>query len=409
MKSHSIARTVFLLLFLGSSASAQLANRIELTEDNRLLGLGTRHVVRSDLLQEERPVIISLPASYESNASGYPVLYLLDGRQNIKHQIGTVELLTESGLVPPLIIVAIESLDRSRDLTPSNAGQNVYGGTGQAGIPQSGGAPMFLDFLANELIPWVEANFRTHPFRILEGHSLGGLFSVYALMEKPELFDAVIVQSPALWWNNEEMTARAQNFFASNPGLEKSLYLGIGGGDGWGMRQELRRFVDVIEQHNPENLDWMHEEIGNEGHMDARLLLNYYGLKFVFSDLLDISNPATDFSEARFLASEQTLLTKYGETARRPVEGYLALYSQLVGEGNDRGAITVLTRASQAYPQYPMLLNNLAQLYEKTNQIEAAIGAYQRGVEVSKELKLGMEEGYQREIVRLKGFSIQPD
>jgi hypothetical protein len=387
---------------------AQVAGKIELTEDDQLLGLGTRHILESEILQESRPIIVSLPRSYENNSDNYPVLYVLDGLQNIKHQVGTVELLTESGIVPPMIIVAVESLHRLRDLTPSNAGQNVYGGTGKARIPQSGGAPAFLEFLEEELIPYVESNYRVHPYRILEGHSLGGLFAVYSLMEKPGVFDAFIVQSPALWWNNEEMTKKAGEFFKSHPNVDKSLYLGIGGGDGWGMRQELIRFVDVIDQNNPKSLRWTHEEVGNEGHMDARLLLNYYGLKFIFSDLKISADLLDGYSEGIFLESEQGLIEKYGENARRPAEDYLALYTKILDEGDNPGAITVLERAADVYPEYPVILTNLARLYEKADRIDEAIQAYEAGVEVSSKMKLGLEEGYKNEIDRLENHQKLP-
>ena len=391
----TLLSALFIILFQ-LSLNAQLAEKIELTNDNQLLGLGTQYILKSEILQEDRPIIISLPIGYESNDANYPVLYLLDGLVNIKHQVGTVELLTESGIIPPMIIVAIESLDRSRDLTPSNAGQDVYGGTGDAGIPQSGGAPKFLQFLDEELIPYVESNFRTHPYRILEGHSFGGLFSTYTLMEKPEIFDAYIIQSPALWWNKEEMTEKAKEFFKSNSNLDKSIYFGIGGGDGWGMRQELKRYVEVIKQNNLSKLHWMHEEVGNEGHDDARLLLNYYGLKFVFSDLKASEELLKNYSDEAFLRSEQNLIDKYGKNARRPAGDYFDIITRLLDNKDNFGAITVLKRASEAYPKYAMLLNNLAQLYEKTNQIDKAIEAYKSGIKISKKLKLGQEEGYQK-------------
>jgi len=390
---------LFLSLF---NLSAQTAKRIELTKDNQLLGLGTQYILKSEILQEDRPIIISLPNGYENNGANYPVLYLLDGLGNIKHQIGTVELLTESGFIPPMIIVAIESLDRSRDLTPSNAGQDVYGGAGNTGIPQSGGAPEFLQFLEEELIPYVESNFRTHPYRLLEGHSFGGLFSTYSLMEKPEVFNAFIIQSPALWWNKEEMTEKAKDFFKSNSNLDKSIYFGIGGGDGWGMRQELKRFVEVIKQNSLSKLHWMHEEIGNEGHDDARLLLNYYGLKFIFSDLKATNYLLENYSDEVFIQGEQHLTDKYGKKARRPAGDYFDIVMKLIDDENDLGAITVLKRASEAYPKYAVLLNNLAQLYEKTNQKDKAIEAYESGIKVSIKLKLGYEGGYQKEINRLK-------
>jgi predicted alpha/beta superfamily hydrolase len=383
------------------NVNAQIAEKIELTNDNQLLGLGTQYFLKSEILTEDRPIIISLPLGYNVNNGNYPVLYLLDGLQNIKHQVGTVELLTESGIIPPVIIVGIESLDRTRDLTPSNAGQNVYGGTGNAGIPQSGGAPRFLQFIESELIPFVESNFRTHPYRILEGHSLGGLFSTYVLMDKPELFDAFIVQSPALWWNKEEMTTKAKEFYKSNMNLNKSVYFGIGGGDGWGMRQELIRYVEVVKENKPENFRWKHEEIGDEGHDDARILLNYYGLKFVFSDLKASENLLKNYSDEAFLIGEKHIINKYGENARRPAGDYFDIITKLLEDENTLEAITVLKRASETYPKYAMLLNNLAQLYEQTNQIDKAIEAYKSGIKVSKKLKLGNEEGYQKEIDRL--------
>ncbi len=388
--------------FVEHNLYGQVANKIDRTQDGQLLGLGAQYNLKSIILEEDRPIVISLPIGYNTSKANYPVLYVLDGLQNIKHTVGTVELLTESGLIPPLIVVGIESLDRTRDLTPSNAGQNVYGGTGNSGIPQSGGAPKFLKFLSDELVPYMDSNYRTHPYRILEGHSLGGLFSVYALMESKDLFDAFIVEAPALWWNKEEMTEKAKTFFKSHESLNKTVYFGIGGGDGWGMRQELTRYVDVVKQNTSKNFRWFHEEVGDEGHMASRLLLNYNGLKFLFSDIKIHEDFIDNFSAKSFLKAEQQLKNKYGELARRPAEEYFNLVSVLIEKGNDLGAISVLKSTSEAYPMYIGLLTYLAKLYEKTNQKDKAIDAYLLGVEVSKQYKLGQEDDLQIEIDRLR-------
>lgn len=401
-QSIKISLTILTIFFFQFSAKAQLAERIPLTTDNQLMGLGTQYILKSDILQEERPIIVSLPVGYEDNEGNYPVLYLLDGLGNIKHQVGTVELLTESGIVPPMIIVAIESLDRAKDLTPSNAGEDNYIGT-KAGIPQSGGAPEFLEFLEKELIPYVESNFRTHPYRLLEGHSFGGLFCTYALMNKPELFNAFIVQAPALWWNKEEMTTKAKDFFKANDSLAIAAYFGAGGAEGWGMRQELARYVEVIKQHTPKNFRFKHEETTTgEEHDDSRLLLNYYGLKFVFSDLKAPEDLLTNYSDKSFLQGEQELKDTYGQNARRPASDYVNIIMELLDKENNLGAITVYKRGAEAYPKYIQFLNTLATLYEKTDQIDKAIETYKSAIAVSKKLKLGNEEGYQKEIERLK-------
>jgi len=394
--------SALIIIFLQLNISAQISEKIELTKDNKLLGLGTQYILKSKILQEQRPIIISLPLGYENSNANYPVLYLLDGLGNIKHEIGTVELLTDSGIIPPMIIVGIESLDRSRDLTPSNAGQDVYGGAGNSGIPQSGGAPKFLQFIESELIPFVESNFRVHPYRLLEGHSFGGLFSTYALMEKPDIFDAFIIQAPALWWNKEEMTEKAKGFFKSNSNMDKAIYFGIGGGDGWGMRQELKRYVQVIEENPRKNLRWKHEEVGDEDHDASRLLLNYHGLKYIFSDLIATEELLNDYSDVAFLKGERELMNKYGQHARRPVSNYVDIALKLLKEENNLGAIVVFKRAVEAYPKYIGLMTNLAKLYEKTKQENKAIDTYKLAIQLSKKLKLGQEDDLKNEINKLK-------
>jgi len=381
---------------------AQISEPIPLTEDQQLLGLGRQHLLRSEILDEERPIIISTPVGYETSDATYPVLYLLDGLGNIKHVVATAESLAESGTVPPMIIVGIQSLDRARDLPPSAAGEAAYGSAGDDGIPQSGGAPVFLDFVANELMPYVESNYRTHPYRILEGHSFGGLFGTYALMNRPGLFDAFIIQSPALWWNQEEMTQQAKTFFAGHEPLDKSIYLGIGGGDGWGMKQELKRYVQVIDEADPKGLRWKHEEVGNEDHDEARLILNYYGLKFIFADLKSITTEAEQFDAQAFLDAENELLSAYGPLARRPAASYIHLYSVLTGLNQPEEALVVLKRACEAYPKYVGLLNILAQLYEKVDRDQDAIRTYALAIEVSQKYKLGYEDGFEQEMVRLQ-------
>lgn len=392
---------LYVLLLGQLGANAQLAKKIELTADNRLLGLGKQYFLQSEILEEERPFIVSLPQGYDNNEADYPVIYVLDGLENIKHIVGTVEMLTESGLIPPMIVVGIQSLDRARDLTPSNAGQNVYGGTGNAGISQSGGARQFLQFISEELFPYIEERFRTHSFRILEGHSFGGLFCVYALMEHPELFDSYIVAAPALWWNNEEMAQNAISFFSKKEELNKTVFFGVGGGEGWGMKQELIRYVDVIKEHQPDGLRWVYKEVGDEDHMASRLLLNYHGLKFLFSDLKISDNLKSNFTVELFLQSEEELRLKYGANAKRPSGEYMNLVFEEIERKNENGAIAILKRATEAYPNYLGLWTFLAQRYEKLGQIELAIDTYKQGIEISRKYKLGQEEDFAEQIERL--------
>jgi predicted alpha/beta superfamily hydrolase len=134
--------------------------------------VGKTTTLNSKVLNEERELFIYLPDNYNYSDSKYPVLYLLDGDAHFLHAAGTVIFLSGNpGLMPPVIIVGIPNAVRTRDFTPTSTDN----------MPQSGGADNFLKFMREELIPYVNNNYRTEPYRILFGHSATAMVSVYAL------------------------------------------------------------------------------------------------------------------------------------------------------------------------------------------------------------------------------------
>ena len=136
------------------------------------------------------------------------MLYLLDGGDYFEPFVGLVQFLTMYEMVPEMIVVAIPHGDRMNELTfsPSNEENGNW--------PSSGGAESFHRFLEEELIPSIDESYRTHSFRILVGHSLGGLFAVESLSRHPGLFQATIALSPSLYWNQFEWLRSATTLFA---------------------------------------------------------------------------------------------------------------------------------------------------------------------------------------------------
>lgn len=359
------------------------------------VSIASKHTINSTVLNEERTLFISLPDGYEKSNGTYPVLILTDGKQNIKHVAGSIELLTRTGSIPPIIVVGIESINRSKDFSPSQVKNR----------PDTGNAPKFLDFIENEVFPYVDSNFRTHPFRILQGHSLGGLFTAYTLMEKPGLFDAHIILSPSFWWNQEEIIKKSGKFFKENQTLNKAIYFSIGKDEShsdWGMRKELSKFVDSLKANKPKNLRFKHIELDNEGHMSSPLLGNYHGLRWVFSDMFFSEEQIKNYSNKLFLDHEDMIKNKYGNQAKQSAEMYVYISNYLRSKKNFKGAITVLKRSIEVYDYDISLKYNLARTYELNNQIDEAIDIYKEGIKTSRKYKFSHEKRLQKEIHRLE-------
>lgn len=384
---------VLFLITLFSSCQQNLSIDTSVAENNiksDSITIGLKHIITSNVLNEDRQILISLPDGYAASNANYPVLYLTDGFQNIEHVRGSVEILTRTGNIPPIIIVGIKSIDRKKDFTPINT--------------ESTSSKQFLGFIETELIPYIDTTYRTHPFRLLEGHSLGGLFAASTLLEKPEIFQGFIIMSPAFWWNGEELTKKAKIFFQSNPNLEKSLFFGIGKKESskeFGMRKELTNFIDVINANKPQRLNFEHKEFDDEGHMSSPLLSNYYGLKSIFSDLKYSDEFKANYSDAKFLKKEKEIISKYGEKAKRTGETYYDLGASIYNK-NLSGAITVFKRSVEVYPYDINLITTLANLYEKDKDISSAIDTYKYAIEVSEKYNFGKEKSFQKEIDRLK-------
>jgi len=127
-------------------------------------------------------VLVYVPAPYAGSGRRYPVIYTFDGEGTAPLTANAVAFMTGYSAIPQMpeaIVVGIVNTSRNRDM-PIPEG---YGKAGEA---------KFLNFLADELVPVIDARYRTEQMRVLVGHSQGGLFALYAMVERPKLFPWVV-------------------------------------------------------------------------------------------------------------------------------------------------------------------------------------------------------------------------
>jgi predicted alpha/beta superfamily hydrolase len=236
---------------------------------------GHRIEFDSDLLGEEKAVFIYLPDSYKVGSSRYPVVFVLDGKSYFEPFAGMVKYMSLYEMIPEMIIVAIESGDRLKEFTYTKADEK----TGD--WPTSGGAETFRKFLSSELIPYIDASYRTQHFRILVGHSLAGLFAVETFSRSPDLFQTTIALSPSLYWNQFDWLKNAENFLDRYDSLKHFLFISGEKKDEEQTRY-LDKFKDLVEARAPKDFVYEYRCFPEENHGSVAFPGLYSNLKHLF-------------------------------------------------------------------------------------------------------------------------------
>lgn len=160
----------------------------------------------SEVVEDTFFIKVAYPRDYASSDKRYPVLYVTDAETNFGALQYVAQRLAKDKLIPELILVGIAydtSYDdfyrlRARDLRPSIPDDPDFD---LGGRPDEGQAETFAEFLRSELIPKIDAEYRTiDGDRAYYGHSYGGLFGVWTLMYETDLFNRYVILSPSLWW-----------------------------------------------------------------------------------------------------------------------------------------------------------------------------------------------------------------
>lgn len=238
---------------------------------------------------------VGLPGSYrESPARRYPVVFVTDAYWDFQKIDAIRGALTYDKVVPEFIIVGLgyvgDDLDYGRlrtwELSPVPLGQ---GGDEVA----SGHAAEFLRTIQTEIIPFIEREYRADPAqRVLAGASLGGLFTLYAMYTKPELFHGYIAASPAVVVGDDWLLGYADRFAASKRALPVRLFVSGGGDESPGFLGGVRRFDERLRAHRPARLAYQFRIIEGARHSGMQFESYVRGLTFVFAPLAPESGPS---------------------------------------------------------------------------------------------------------------------
>ena len=237
-----------LLLLLCGSAFAQ--------QPHTLTGNIREHKsFHSNILKNDREVIVYLPPSYETSKSRrYSVFYVHDGQNLFDGATSfipgqewrldeTAERLIAGGKIEPLIVVGVyNTKERIDEYTPAPDAKYKMGGK----------ADLYGRMLVEELKPFIDSQYRTkHDAKHtgLMGSSLGGLASLYLALKYPKVFGCAGVVSPSVWFaigTKEGRTLEEVQQSVADARLLRDALIR----KGWRVGKDLKYFEAEGAEHN---------------------------------------------------------------------------------------------------------------------------------------------------------------
>lgn len=188
------------------------------------LSIGETHALKSSILNEERILNIYLPEKFDKEKS-YPIIYLLDGsiHEDFLHIVGLVQYFNLQFTMPESIVVGIANVDRKRDFTFPTTIEEL-----KKDYPTTGHSGKFIQFIEQELKPYIKNHFKNDGNEYIIGQSLGGLLATEILLTKSQLFSHYLIVSPSLWWDDQSLLKDASAKFSKLTSKPKHVYISVG-------------------------------------------------------------------------------------------------------------------------------------------------------------------------------------
>ena len=329
--------------------------------DGSPVAIGTYRVLHSAILGEDRVLQVHLPESYRAGRSAYPVVYLFysDAVDEYFAQLVTDLSLLTADRMPETILVGIPNTQRYRDLLPWPRAR---------GQPGDGHADVFLRFVREELIPFVEREYRTKAYRILVGPQAAAVFGIYSLLEAPGTFRAFVLNDPCQADGRQRSLCRDLQAFARTPAA-RGVYFAVSDNEAerrWD-RRPLEELRTALQSNAAPGFRWR-IELERDWPFFLEPLATRAALLDLFRDY-PFPSPERAGGLAEIRAHYDSLTAALGFSVDPPDLVLTLAGSSLMDRGTYPAALEVLNHLAALYPASlngPWQLANLHRLMGDT-------------------------------------------
>lgn len=273
--------------------------------------------IASDVYSTDRTLRVSLLASYDSNSSAsYPVLYVVRGQLDLLAAVASLDMLDSE--VPEFIVVGIDG--DVGDFFPSRDGAQTD----------------YSKFVHNDVVPYIQKNYKAAPYSVISGHSMAAIFVVTQWFERGTDFDKYILISPPL--ENGRINKGASALKPKALNLKKPLLVTVGN-EGQAADQGFKDLSETLSGYQAASF----KRFVDQTHMSTRVVSTVYGLRQAFPNW----KPSKEIREGSLRGLDQhykNLSKQYGYKVDVPLD-MLARMSAMdsIGDDKDKNANAIAT------------------------------------------------------------------
>lgn len=239
-----------------------------------------RAQLESKYTKETYKIDVQIPFGYHSNNNSYPVLYTLDGNVTFGMVSDITKLLYFEKPHSAVIVVGVGYKTykdwiskREHDLMPTTKSIE--------------GVDLFLKFIKDELIPFVNTNFRTNKKEnIIYGHSSAAIFGFYSMFKNPTIFKNYILTSPSVDEDDGYTVQMEKDFYVKSKELNIALYSAMGKSEKATLINSYESFVQQLKSRNYKQL-YYQTDILDGTHMSIMAPAFVKGFEYIFKETTD--------------------------------------------------------------------------------------------------------------------------
>jgi len=367
--------------------------------------IAKKYTLYSEILNENREIFVYIPKGFwglDQEISNYPVVFVMDGESQFLNAVSAIDFLSSAPLgndwMPRSIVVGIPNTNRNRDLTPTKSSHWDDGSINEI----SGGGPKFLDFITEEISPFLDSIYSTASHRTIIGHSLGGLIVFEALLEHREFFTNYLAIDPAFNYDEESYMNRVVDTLR-NADLSKEKVFMVKATtlptfyDLHDLKKDTSRFVQTTRANSKflklvESEEWKVDisfrDYSDENHFSAPYRATFEGMKFFFDfypfpEIIDYYHPKykgeNDLIQ-RMKKHYQSVSEQMGFEII-PMESYIVSWAHGLSHF-DRSdlALAMFDYNIELYPQHSSVYNTKARFMWQNGDKAAAIRLFEKSL-----------------------------